>query len=338
MLQDGREKKTGKKKESHVFRMDFIQEIVSSHKCEDGSVILEVQLKPNPKRYEVIEINGETAFKDKFTNKVIPESVLAKACEKMRHAVPVFYSPAKQLDYCSYLKERKAELLGNWDKKYLLPRRQRPFDEFLDEFNGKETRVVILYVDMEGSTRISANTDPETNLKIIKIFLMQVAKIIDNFGGYVLKFVGDCAIGIFPADSDFADKCDNSIQAAMIMRSLIEDVINPLFSEKGLPEIGYHIGLDIGHVRVDNVGALDIAAFCDLIGYPMNLTAKIQSHAGQNEILLGKNLFELLHCDWQAHCEKADLGKTWTMKDPLDGSIYDVYRFLARWACKCWDR
>lgn len=70
----------------------------------------------------------------------------------------------------------------------------------------------------------------------------------------------------------------------------------------------------------------------------MNLTAKIQSYAGQNEILLGRNLFELLHCELQEYCEKVDLGKTWTMKNPLDESIYEVYRFRGKWICKCWDR
>ena len=188
--------------------MDFIPEVVSSQKCEDGSIMLEVQLKPDPKRHEIIEINGETPFKDKITNKVVPESALAKACKEMKQSIPIFHSPPKQLDYCSYLKKRKAELLENWDKKYLLPRNERPFDEFLDRFKGKETRVVILYVDMEGSTRISSEIDLETNLKIIKIFLMQMAMIIDNFGGYVLKFVGDCVIGIFPADYNFANMSD----------------------------------------------------------------------------------------------------------------------------------
>ena len=159
---------------------------------------------------------------------------------------------------------------------------------------------------------------------------MQMARVIDNFRGYVFKFVGDCVIGIFPADINFTSMCDNTIQSAMIMRSVIEYVINPVFIEKGLPQIGCHIGLDIGSVRIDRVGALNVAAFDDLIGYPMNLTAKIQSRAGYNEILLGKNLFSLLHCNWQEQCEKKDLGSTWTMKDPSGETTYIIYRF-----CSC---
>ena len=314
------EKNNCESKNKHVLRIDLIQETVSIHERKDGSIIIEQQMKLDPKKYETIEINGETAFKDKFTGIVIPESVLEKMCSKIGHGIPGFYTPPKQLDYCAYLKKAKAELLKHWNEKYLLTNMQRPFDKFLSKLKGKETRVVILYVDMEGSTRISSEVDSETNLKIVKIFLMQMAKVIDNFRGYVFKFLGDCVIGVFLSDENITNMSDNAIQAAVIMRSVVEDVINPVFDEKGLPQIGYHIGLDIGYVNVDNIGALDVAVFYDLIGYSMNLTAKIQSLAGHNEILIGKNLYELLNCDLQGYCEKMDIGRTLKMKNNIDGS------------------
>ena len=323
-------------KKERPFRMDFIQEVVKSEKQENGSTVLMIEMIPDPKRYDTIEIDGEVAYMDRFTNDVIPMSALKNI--KMMHGAPIYYSPPKQGDFCSYLKERKAELLENWNKEYPLMDTKGSLEELLRELKGKDSQIVILYVDMEGSTRISSEVDLDTNLKIIKIFLMQMARVIDNFRGYVLKFVGDCVIGIFHADTNFTSMADNAIQSAMIMRCVTEDVINPVFAEKGLPQIGCHIGLDIGTVRIDKVGAIDVAAFDDLIGYPMNLTAKIQSQAGHNEILLGRNLFELLHCGWQEHCKMIDLGEKWTMKNPYDESTYQIYRFLGKWVCKCCDQ
>lgn len=324
-----------KNKKRSPFRMDFIQEVVKYKELEDGSMVATVKWTLNPKRYETIEINGEIVYKDKFTDYIIPISALEKM--KFRQNAPFYCSPPKQEDYCSYLKKNKAELLEKWNQKYELKDKLEPLKDHLKKLKGRESRLVILYVDMEGSTRISSTVDSDTNLKIIKIFLMQMAKAIDNFRGYVLKFVGDCVIGIFPADENFTSMADNAIQSAMTMRSVVEDVINPVFAEKGLPEIGCHIGLDIGTVQIDRIGATDVAAFDDLIGYPMNLTAKIQSQAGHNEILIGRNLFELLHCGWQEHCEKIDLGKAWIMKDCERGNTYQVYRFNGKWVCKCWD-
>jgi adenylate cyclase len=251
--------------------------------------------------------------------------------------IPIVMTSPKQLDFCAYLKDRKAELLKNWNNRYILEPNQRPVEELLGKLSGRETLTVILYVDLEGSTRLSSEVDFETYTKIIKIFLMQMSKIIDNFRGYVLKFVGDCVIGIFPAEGNFTNTCDNATQAAIIMRSTIEDVINPVFAAKGLPKIGFHIGVDIGLVRADSFGALDVASVIDLIGYPMNLTSKIQSKAGHDEILIGRQLYELLHIDWQEYCEKVDL-EEWKMKEPQRETIYEVYRCKAKYMCNCWDK
>jgi len=312
-----------KKKKSKLFRMDFIQEVEDYEEQEDGSLIAKIKLIPDPKRYETIKIKGETCFKDKYTNQVIPFSALS--CMEEVDKLPIYYSPPKKKDIDSYLKEMSEELEQNWDNEYLLEDTREPLKEFLNINRGKDIQIVILYVDMEGSTRISAQVDPDTNSKIIKIFLMQMSNIIDNYRGYVLKFIGDCAIGIFPADINFTSMCDNAVKSAILMKTVIEDVINPMFNKKGLPQIGCHIGLDIGTVRIERFGAIDIAALDDLIGYPMNLTAKIQSKAGHNEILLGKYLYELIHCDLQKYCKKKNLGEEWKMQDPIDENIYEVY-------------
>lgn len=320
-----------KVKKKRAMRMDFLTEIVSVKERESGGAEVVMRSIPDPKRYETIQYKDGIAYKDKATGVVIPGSVVEEMT--MVPGAPVYYSPPKEQDFCEYIQQRRSGLLEHWDEEYSLPDTRGPIEELLNDLRGKDTQVVILYVDMEGSTRISSEVDSDTNLKIIKIFSMEMAKVIDNFRGYVLKFVGDCVIGIFPADVNFTSMCDNAIQASMIICSIIEDVINPIFSEKSFPEIGCHVGLDIGSVRVDKVGAIDVASIDDLIGYPMNLTAKIQSMAGHNDVLLGRSLYELLHTSWQQYCKLVDLGETWTMKDHDGKNTYEVYRFTGRWFC-----
>ena len=70
----------------------------------------------------------------------------------------------------------------------------------------------------------------------------------------------------------------------------------------------------------------------------MNLTAKIQSKAGHNEILMGRQLYELIHNYWQVYCSKIDLGDGWKMEDPRFKVTYEVYKFSAKWVCKCSDK
>jgi class 3 adenylate cyclase len=184
---------------------------------------------------------------------------------------------------------------------------------------------------MRGSTRISAHLDPEINKKIVKIFLMQMAQVIDTYNGFVYKFIGDCVVGVFPADTNFTGMSDNAIQAAMMMRNVVEDVINPVFDKKGLPRIGLHIGLDIGTALVDTFGANKTAAFDELIGFTMNVASKIVECAKDDEILLGRSLFEVLHVNWLEFCRETTLDQEWTITDPVRGGKYKVYQFNGMW-------
>lgn len=295
---------------------------------EDGSSIIE--FIPHPDRYELVETEkGVKNYKDKNTGITFNASVFEESNKQARQKI--YLSPPKE-DNCTYLKRCRKELLEKWDHDQRYDE-QESLKKYLKKIRGKDIRIVILYVDLEESTEISSNVDIDINAKIIKIFLREMSKVIDNFRGYVLKFNGDCVIAIFFADENFTSMSNNAIQSAMIMISVIEYIINPIFIEKCFPKIGCHIGMDIGIVRVDTIEIIDIASFVELIGYPMNLTSKIQSYAGHNEILLGKNLYALLHFKWQDHCRVKDLGKEWTRKDS-SGDIYKIYEFTREWKCE----
>lgn len=320
---------TGDDRNYVPMRMDFVMKIESIEENEDGSKVFTSGFVPDPNRYRCFKEDGETYYEDKFTGLIIPFKVMANALSQLA-GKPIFYSAPKCDDYAVYIESERIALLKNWEQKYTPPPVKRAIDEYLREKLGEETRFVILYVDMAESTKISSAVDSATNVKINKIFLMQMSRIIDNFNGYVLKYVGDCVIGIFPAVDNCNGMCDNAIQAAMFMVGIIEDVINEIFEEKGLPAIGCHIGIDVGEVCVDTVGAFEIGSCVDLIGYPMNLTAKVQSMAGYNEIIVGKRFFETLHCGWQKYAVKLDKLDL-PLKDPYTDEQYEVYRYTGRY-------
>jgi len=319
-------KKTNQERNSsRLRRIDFIFEILS----EDDHMIVST---PDPKKYDLIEVNGEPAYQDKFTGEVISKSELEDLINQNYDTIRFIQKDQKQ-EYCSYLRQRRLELLDRWDERYESNDGQLPTNKILEKLSGEDTRIVILYVDLEGSTTISESVAPETYQKIVKIFLMQMDLVMKKFRGQIYTHIGDCTVGIFPAGEDFINACDDAIQAAMVMRSVVEDVINPVFDEKGIQKIGFHIGLDLGIVPVVSVqtfGSRDAATSHELIGYWMNLVAKIQSRAGHNEILLGKRLFELIHNNWQGYCEKVDPDENWTRQDLDEGGTYQLYRFLRK--------
>jgi adenylate cyclase len=304
-------------------RIDY--KIIAAEEIEEnGARCLRLELIMDPDRYETIEENGETKFRDKNTGLVFSESVL-KAAASQAGTLPIYdTSPKKQA--FEYVQERRRNLSQHWDEKLDLPQVNSALVTRLGELLGTEVDIVVLYVDMEGSTSLSATLDSDTYSKIVEIFLNEMSGVIDNYRGYVHKFIGDQAVGVFPADVNFTGMSDSAIQAAIMIRSVVEDVVNPILKSKGLPQIGFHIGLDVGRVRIERLGAKDIAAVDDIIGHTMNLTAKILALSGHNDILLGGQMHRLLHNKWQGFCVKENVSVDWTWSDPIRGGVYEVYR------------
>jgi class 3 adenylate cyclase len=287
----------------------------------------------NPRKYDPIWKDGQViGYKDKKTG----ETIRIEELEALKNQ-PLYegdfirsFDFLKQ-DVCSFLREYKNELVKHWDEPYELEEIGLPLAQILATLRGKEIEIIVLYVDMAGSTKVSANVNMWTNVKINRIFHMLMSQIIANFGGFVYNPVGDEVIGVFPA-SNFVPASDNAIQAAMTMRAGVENVLNPLFDVKKLPRIGFHIGLDIIEAAVASVGAKGIAASDSLISHQMNVAGKIAKHSSRDEILLGQNLFDVIHFDWQDKCEMLTIDEPW-VEDPDRGGTYQVYKCAATWSC-----
>ena len=142
-----------------------------------------------------------------------------------------------------------------------------PFEEtqrILSSYYNEKIKLIILNIDIVGSTKLSMNLPIERVSKIIQTFSQEMTKIIRLYGGYVLKYIGDGIIGFFNVSSDHLyTLCINAINCARTMIKVINQGFNPVFSQYDYPEIGVRIGIDYGenvivkyYPHVDNVNDL----------------------------------------------------------------------------------
>ena len=85
------------------------------------------------------------------------------------------------------------------------------------------------------------------------------------------------------------------------------------------------IGIDEGENVVVQYG-YDRSSQIDILGYTINVTAKITSITGPNKISVGENVYKLLHPNTQERFELvSNLGDDWKYVAPDMGEIYKVY-------------
>jgi class 3 adenylate cyclase len=188
--------------------------------------------------------------------------------------------------------------------------------------------MMVIYVDLVGSTTMTLEMRAEKIATIIGSFAQEMAAVIRQNNGYVLKFVGDSVIGYFVDDNSQTEISENAINCAKSMVSVIHKGINPILNQYDYPDLMVKIGVDFGQNIIVRYGADVKQSHVDIIGPAMNIASKIQSMAKPDQILIGSDVYERLSSESQKNFNHVIWNKDeWKYRSRLTGEIYKVYKF-----------
>lgn len=146
----------------------------------------------------------------------------------------------------------------------------------------------IIFVDLVGYTRLS-NVLPEARLLAMRNWFNGVCVAeVERFGGFLIQFLGDAAFAAFGAPWAF----ERDSEAAIRCLLAIAERVRERGSFDGEP-LAVRSGAASG---VINVALLNESgrARPDLIGSPVNLAARMQAHAKVFEVVVPKQLADLI--------------------------------------------
>jgi class 3 adenylate cyclase len=228
-------------------------------------------------------------------------------------------------DLQTLLSQRQDMLWNVLHERYKFNTSIKRGQNFLLKHIDSKLSLIVLYADLVGSTRMSMELPVEKMAKIIKAFSHELSSVVESYRGFVLKYVGDAVIAFFPIGFNKYLACDKSFRCAKSMINVIEDGINPIFEKDGYPKLAAKISMDEGENVAIQYG-FDKSAPIDLIGYPMNVAAKMNSLTGPNKISVGNNVFKFLHPTIQTEIHTIPLDeKEWKYVDHKNNSLYRVY-------------
>src|SRR5579883_2583365 len=230
------------------------------------------------------------------------------------------------LDTESLIKETQKRVWSSLKKGYEYLYSEDESEQFLREHVSQRMHMIVMFVDLVGSTEMSLILPAEKLGIIISSFSQEMRYVIKNYGGYVLKYVGDAVIGYFVAEENPLVVSDNAVNCAKTMIDVIERGINPILSEYDYPELRVKIGMDFGENVIVRYGSDQIKSHVDILGPAVSIAAKITALAKPNQILIGEDIYEKLHpslknlfelMSWNDH--------VWSYQDKKTGKTYRVY-------------
>jgi len=204
-----------------------------------------------------------------------------------------------------------------------------PGQKYLLNHVSSKIPLVIMYADLVGSTNMSMTLPADKLTTIIRAFTYEMSQVVYSHEGYVLKYVGDAVISFFPASYNKLLACDRAVQCAKSMLAVVKNGINPILNQYDYPELNVKIGMDEGENVIVQYGH-DKSSQIDILGYCMNIAAKITSLTGPNKISIGEDVYKMLHPSIRAKFREMKLNPDdWKYTNRQTGKLYKVYTLVA---------
>ena len=210
-------------------------------------------------------------------------------------------------------------------RRYQYDSNLNPAQTFLLNHVNSKIRLVIMYVDLVGSTDMSMTLPVDKLVTIIRAFTYEMSSVIQSHKGYVLKYVGDKVIAFFPSSYNKLLACDNAIYCAQSMITVVKNGINPILNQYDYPELSIKIGIDEGENVIVQYGH-EKSSPIDVLGYCMSIAAKITSIAHPNGITIGGDVYNMIHPTLKTKFkELKNHIEDWTYANRQTGQLYKLY-------------
>jgi class 3 adenylate cyclase len=163
-------------------------------------------------------------------------------------------------------------------------------DSIVDIKLGDHVRaeMAVMFSDLRGFSTLSEDMTPQQNFDYINEYLELVSPVIKQHDGFIVKFLGDGMMAVFPYGVD-------SAVLAGIEKLRVIQKYNAALDHRGLPPIEIGIGIHTGHMMVGFVGEslrMQGDAFSDTV----NLTSRVEGlnkYFGTSMIITQETLLRL---------------------------------------------
>lgn len=144
--------------------------------------------------------------------------------------------------------------------------------------DGETVRAALVMADMRNSTGLAEQYGRQAYIEMLNQFYDALAAPFNSGGGQILSFLGDGFLAVYPCERHKEPSrvaCLAALAAAAAATSNMAE-LNRARIAKGLPAIGYGIGLHIGNVMFGNVGLGDRLTF-SVFGTAVNEVQRLES-------------------------------------------------------------
>jgi len=148
----------------------------------------------------------------------------------------------------------------------------------------------VLFADINGFTSLAEKLDYETTSDLIQGIWTRLDKIIEDYGGYIDKHMGDGVMAIWGVPIAGDGDAENAVTAGLALAKAMDDfAVNSL--APGASGLRLRVGINSGSVFAGYVGNRKEYT---VIGDTVNVTYRFQQMADPGSVVIGEGTFRLV--------------------------------------------
>jgi class 3 adenylate cyclase/predicted ATPase len=177
-----------------------------------------------------------------------------------------------------------------------IPNAEQPATQGLNT-SAERRQLTLMFVDLVGSTALSARLDPEDMREIIRAYHRCCAEQITQAGGFVAQYMGDGVLAYFGYPQAHEDDAERAVRCGL---ALVHAISRLKAGHDTVLQV--RIGIGTGLVVVGDLIGDGAVQQQTVVGDTPNLAARLQALAEPNAVVIADstrrllgNLFELKH-------------------------------------------
>jgi len=164
--------------------------------------------------------------------------------------------------------------------------------KFSESLAPRNQKVTVLFTDIRGFSKISEALSPIDLSDLLNLnYFYPLDNIIFKHNGTLDKHIGDSIMGIFGAPITQNDDANRAVACAIEMRNKVAEINLETIKKNVKIPVGF--GISTGHSMVGIFGSA-IRKEYTALGRPVNLAARLERIAKEDQILICSKTYELV--------------------------------------------
>jgi adenylate cyclase len=195
------------------------------------------------------------------------------------------------------IEEQMAELVRTGELRRFLPPQvaEGLLSGGLGSDGLERRKVTMLFSDMVGFTDLSDSLDPEELAEVLDEYLREMTAVLISHGGTLDNYIGDGIMAVFGAPNrmEEEEQARAAVHAALAMQDRSRQLAARIRT-RGIPaDLQIRVGINSGHCMVGVFGS-DVLRAYKIVGFAVNVAARLQTEAVPGTILAGYRTYALV--------------------------------------------